>query len=256
MPPIKVWVRVAAMYNEEDHQGEYQQATLLTAKSLPGFAVMFQVLLDNGVLRDKLTVADIRHTNPLDPLEQAPHLLEPIYPLDYLQLWNSFSYNITFMEINYLAGLRCDVYMKDKTWCKGTIVGTFDWSGETASQADLSLCEHPDEHKSGHLIELDSGQYAIQPNNRIRIYESSFVTKPFPERPDYKVCKNFHNVEQADKWVTEDSDKYMYDINKREEHDREKSNEEKSIKENIKESRFIDRYKQHIGKGSKAQNNS
>lgn len=208
LPPIKVWVRKEYLYDNQKEHNKYQRATLLTAKSIPGLATMFQVLLDNGVLRDKLPVSAICSKH-LD----KPNIQE--YPLDYLQLWNSFSYNITAMEINYLSGLRCDVLMKNKKWEKGTILWTFDWSGESDKEVDLSLCEHPDEHKSGHFIELDNGQYAIQPNNRMRIYESSFVTKPFPERPDYKVCTEFHNVEQADKWVTEDSDAYMYELEER-----------------------------------------
>ena len=209
LPPIKVLIRKEFLYGNKKGFGEYQLATLLTAKSIPGLAPTFQVLLDNGVLRDKLPISALVATT------FAKDETHKEYPLDFLQIWNSFSYNITCMEINYLSGLRCDVFMKDKTWQKGTILWTFDWSGETSSSADLSLCEHPDEHKSGHFIELDNGQYAIQPNNRIRIYESSFVTKPFPERPDYTVCENYDNVEQADKWVTEDTDKYMYDINER-----------------------------------------
>lgn len=210
IPSIKVLVKKEFLYNFKKGFDEYQLATLLTAKSLPGLATTFQVLLDNGVMRDKLPIS-------VFVVENYDRSNTKIYPLDFLQIWNSFSYNITCMEISYLSGLRCDVFMKDKTWQKGTILWTFDWSGETSSAVDLSLCEHPDEHKSGHFIELDNGQFAIQPNNRIRVYESSFVTKPFPERPDYKVCKTFDNVEQADKWVTDDSDKYMYDINERKE---------------------------------------
>ena len=204
LPPFKVYVDRGFFYNGKKHNGKLQRATVLSAKSLPGLATTFQVLLDNGVLRDKLPISAIRHSL-CDWMEH--------YPLDYLQLWNSFSYNITYSEQPFLSGLRCGVYLKNKTWVKGTIYGTFDWSGETSSPADMSLCEHPDEHKSGHFIALDNGQFAIQPNNRIRVYESSFVTKPFPEKPDYEVCETFDNVEKSDKWVTEDTNRQFYELN-------------------------------------------
>ena len=34
--------------------------------------------------------------------------------------------------------------------------------------------------------------------------------KEFPARPDYKVCTQTFNAEGYEKWVTEDSDRYMY----------------------------------------------
>lgn len=205
VPPIKVWVRKEYLYDMQREHGKLQQGILVSAKSIPGTALTFQVLLDNGVMRDKL---------PVSSLASNTQFPDEVLPLDFLQLWNCFSYNITFSEFNFITGLRVSVLMKNKKWYKGTIIGSFDWSGETHNSADFSLCEHPDEHKSGHFIELDNGQYAIQPNNRIKWFESSFVTKPFPEKPDYKVCTEFFNVEQSDKWRTEDSDAMFYGIEK------------------------------------------
>lgn len=207
VPSDKVWVKKEYLYDFKKGHGELQRGILINAKSIPGYALTFQVLLDNGVMRDKLPISALLH-KPIEGEE---------LPLDFLQLWNCFSYTITCSEPTFITGLRVDVLMKNKKWFKGTHRLTFDWSGENHRNLDMSLCEQPDEHKSGHLIELDNGQYAIQPNNRVRFYESSFVTKPFPTRPDYKVCTEFINVEQADKWVTEDTDKYMYDLEKRSE---------------------------------------
>jgi len=201
LPPIKVWVRCEYLYDMQKGHGDTQRGVLIEAKSLPGYGTLFQVLLDNGVVRDKLPIEALQHENVI----QGAH-----YTNDFLQLWNSFSYNIIASE-SYLSGLRCDVLMKNKSWEKGTCLFTFDWYGKD-SVMDFSHSEQPDEHKSGHFIELDNGQFAIQPNNRIRWYEPSFVTKPFPSRPDYKVCTSYPNSEANEKWVTEDTDKYMYDI--------------------------------------------
>ena len=203
--PIKVLVKKEFLYDEQDHHGEFQLATMVSVKSIPGQALLFQVLLDNGVLRDKLPIHALLAANCAT--DEINHL-----PLSYLQIWNCFSYQITAQEIDYLSGLRVDVFLKDRTWKRGTLLWTFNWSGESLHGYDLSLSEEPDEHKSGHFIEFDDGQFAIQPNNRVRFYESSFVTKPFPERPDYKVCTKTYECEQADKWVTEDTDRYMYDV--------------------------------------------
>lgn len=206
IPPLKILVKKEYLYDFCKGHGELQSGIFVSAKSLPGTATTFQVLLDNGVLRDKL---------PVDAFVHKEEIRGVPYSLDHLQIWNSPSYSISCHQFNFLTGLRVDVLMKNKKWEKGELLWTFDWSGECNSGADVNLAEHPDEHKCGHFIALDNGQYAIQPNNRIRFYESSFVTKPFPERPDYKVCSALYNVEQADKWVCEDSDKWMYDVNPR-----------------------------------------
>ena len=58
-------------------------------------------------------------------------------------------------------------------------------------------------------MELDNGNFAAQPNNRILWHVNSFTTKD--EIPDYKVQNNEWNVENKD-WVTEDTDKFFYEI--------------------------------------------
>ena len=42
--------------------------------------------------------------------------------------------------------------------------------------------ENP-EHKSHNLIELENGQFALYPNNRMRIYDNS-LTPEDPKMPD------------------------------------------------------------------------
>ena len=100
--------------------------------------------------------------------------------------------------------------MKDRKFYSGRYYATINW-GSNDANTDLTLSESPDEHKSHHIILLDNGQIALQPNNRIKWSEPSFVTKPFPERPDYLVNKDYYNCESFDKWHTEDSDRMFYD---------------------------------------------
>jgi hypothetical protein len=53
------------------------------------------------------------------------------------------------------------------------------------------------------------------PNNRIYWKDSNWVTKYFPLDPkQIKVDKELPSVESvSDKWVSEDTDSYYYDIN-------------------------------------------
>jgi hypothetical protein len=199
--PLKVWVRNEYLYQEKKGLGEFSEGIIISVRCMPGQAALFQVLLNNGVMRDKL---------PSHALLTKPELPKPDLPFHYLQLWNCFSYNFTLLKLNFVGGGPVEVFMKDKKFYSGKYFATINW-GSNDMNTDLSLAEDPMEHKSHHIILLDNGQIALQPNNRIKWSEPSFVTKPFPEKPDYLVCNEFYNVEDHEKWHTEDSDRMFYD---------------------------------------------
>ena len=199
--PLKVFVRDEYLYQQEVGFGQFSPAVILSVRCMPGQAALFQVLLDNGVVRDKLP------SHALLTKEETP---EVDLPFHYLQIWNCFSYNFTVMHLSYLYDTRVEVYMKDRKWYPGNYYATINW-GANDPNMDLTLAEDPMEHKSHHIILLDNGQIALQPNNRIKWSEPSFVTKDFPERPDYLVNKDYYNCESFEKWQTEDSERMFYD---------------------------------------------
>ncbi len=199
--PLKVWVRDEYLYQGTKGKGEFTKGIIISVRSMPGQAALFQVLFENGVMRDKL---------PSHALLTKPELPEPDLPFHYLQLWNCFSYNFTLLKLNFVSGGPVEVYMKDRKFYSGKYFATINW-GSNDINTDITLSEDPMEHKSHHIILLDNGQIALQPNNRIKWSEPSFVTKPFPEKPDYLVCNEFYNVEDHEKWHTEDSDRMFYE---------------------------------------------
>jgi hypothetical protein len=199
--PLKVWVRDEYLYQGTKGKGEFTQGIIISVRCMPGQAALFQVLFENGVMRDKL---------PSHALLTKPELPDPDLPFHYLQLWNCFSYNFTLLKLNFVSGGPVEVYMKDRKYYSGKYFATINW-GSNDINTDITLSEDPMEHKSHHIILLDNGQIALQPNNRIKWSEPSFVTKPFPEKPDYLVCNEFYNVEDHEKWHTEDSDRMFYE---------------------------------------------
>lgn len=189
------------MYQFKKGHGEFTEGVIISVRCMPGQAALFQVLLDNGVMRDKL---------PSHALLTEPELPDPDLPFHYLQIWNCFSYRFTLTQLSYVYDTNVDVYMKDRQWHRGTYYATINW-GSNDINTDITLAEDPLEHKSHHIILLDNGQIALQPNNRVRWYEPSFVTKEFPSKPDYLVNNAWFNCEGFDKWHTEDSDAMFYD---------------------------------------------
>ncbi len=75
---------------------------------------------------------------------------------------------------------------------------------------DVEHSEIPHEHKCAHIIELDDGNYAAQPNNRCIWDLPSFTVKD--NIPDWKVQTSEWNVEDSGKWKTEDTDKFFYEM--------------------------------------------
>lgn len=198
LQPMKVWLRKEYLFDRQKHHGEFERAILVTAKTIPGRALEFEVLTERGVLRDKL---------PIEAIVASKDA--PFVKTEDLQLWNCFSYHFTVIQKTFLN--RCSVFCKDKKQRKGTYLWTFDWSGEDPN-FDYTLAEEPDEHKCLHFIEMDDGNFMLQPNNRVRWFEPSFVTKDFPEKPDYKVTTFVVDCEKGDTWKTSDDDRQYYDV--------------------------------------------
>lgn len=202
-PPIKVLVRREFMTDHTSGHGEYELGVMISVRSIPGNAALFQVLLENGALRDKL---------PIHALHAQKHEHKHEHPFHHLQLWNCFSENFSLVELQYLSGLIVEVRMKSGLWARGRYLWTMQWGSDMTHGIDLTLAVDPSEHKSAHFIQLDNGEFALQPNNRLKWHEPSHVTKPFPNRPDYKVNTDEWNCEAHEKWATEDSDSWAYSI--------------------------------------------
>jgi len=77
---------------------------------------------------------------------------------------------------------------------------------------NTGFSEEPGQHKCGHFIKLDNGNYAIQPNNRVRLHDPSFTIKNPQAIPQRKLNSHVWTVENNPKWLLENSDAYNYNI--------------------------------------------
>merc|ERR1711991_136357 len=93
----------------------------------------------------------------------------------------------------------------------GTYICTLDNYHEDVDTVDYSTSEKPEEHKSFNLIELTNGQYALYPNNRMRVYDNSLTPKE-PKTPDFKVSTEYYQVENGNEYRLGDTDEYFYDM--------------------------------------------
>jgi hypothetical protein len=139
-----------------------------------------------------------------------------------LVLWNSFSSHVTVTEFTFLKSKRMSYLDRHKQSHTGNYLFTLDWHHPDDNITYAGWAQNPGQHKCGHVIELDNGNYAIQPNNRILAYDPSFTTKAGDLVIERHINENKWDVENGSKWLTEDNDdNYMYTIQNRDERDNE-----------------------------------
>ena len=207
LPPVQCYVLKEYLYDFEKGHGEYEPCYWVSVKSIKGRALYFESLLTNyGALYDKLPISAYVWKTKIDADDQLP--------LDFLEIWDSFSYNITVLEKSTLKGLNCKVLMKDKNMRNGEYMFTIDSCHSDPNELNTSLSQTPNEHKSFNIIKLENGQFAAQPNNRILFYDQS-LTSSGVTRPDFKVSTQEFYCEDGLKWSAGDSDDFYYEINKK-----------------------------------------
>ena len=182
------------MYDLKEHKGEYENVSIFGIKSIGGRALGFHALTSGGA-----QIASL----PIHALCWQKNAVE--HPLDFLELWDCFGENVSVHKYDFLAhaASRCKVILKNKTWLTGNYLFTVDWCRNPYS-------DDPSMSKCAHIIKLDDGNYAAQPNNRILWFDPCTVVET-GTRPDYKVNTQIWKCETAPKWVTENSDKLFYD---------------------------------------------
>ena len=209
IPPIEVFIRKEFLYDFQKDKngtplgkGEYESAHWITTKSVPNQALYFESFIhDYGALFDKLPIHAFVWKTDIDK----------VYPLDWLQLWDCFSYNITVVKKQRLRNARCEVIMKDRSRAPGYYLFTIDSCSSDPNEVDVSWSETPNEHKSFNIIKLDNGQFATQPNNRVLFYDQS-LTPGGIKTPDFKVSTKEFYCEDGNKWAVDDNDDYFYNI--------------------------------------------
>ena len=197
---IPVFVKKEYLYDLEKGHGELTPGIWISVKSVMYKALYFETLLtEYGALFDKLPISAFVWKEDYDKENQLP--------LDVLQLWDCFDYHVTVIQKPLLS--RCQFFGKDKRMHDGEYIFTIDNAHPDTNVLDMNFSEHDPEHKSFNIIQLDNGQFAAQPNNRI-IWRDSSLTPEDLKTPDFKVCTQNYAVEVEPKWSVGHTDEWAY----------------------------------------------
>jgi hypothetical protein len=199
LPPVKVWVRKEYLHDLRKGYDEYVLGYWVSLKSLPGRTFYFETFLpEYGAIYDKLPISAFLIWDPDSP--EKPVKPEPDLPLEELQFWNCFSYEITTLEKNLTYTMGWEVRTKTYGTIPGEYLFTIDSFNGDRSRVDISFAETPDEHKSFNVITLQNGQLAAYPNNRCRVVDPSLSPEEL-KTPDFLVSTRYFNVEYPNaKW--------------------------------------------------------
>lgn len=197
---FKCYVRVQHFTKNIAHKDIYHEAYAFGIQSVTGKILTFHVMTNYGMLRSRVPISEIFLKLPTSDVKSH-----------YKQLWDCFSENVSVTIFEYLCEKRCQVVLKDgiKVWA--TYMFTVDWF-------DNPYSNEPSDYKCGHILVADDGYLLCQPNNRIFWKDSNWITQDFPlDIKELKVDTSLESVESnSDRWVSEDSDSFYYDINKQE----------------------------------------
>ena len=204
IPATYAQIRREFLYDLKDHHGEVEDCIIFGLASITGRALLFHTIMENGAVFYRL---------PIHAFIQRGFKVEdvPRRRLDELELWNCFSYYPAISTYDILLGQSGKYYGKDKEWHTGQYLFTVDFAHPESNIVDTDHSEIPHEHKCAHVLALNDGNYAAQPNNRLIWSLPSFTVKdevPF----DWKVQTNDWSVENTATWRTEDSDRFFYGI--------------------------------------------
>jgi len=196
IPSFDCLLREEYLYDmDPDHAGKFVDVTVFGLNSIEGRALGFHVLVhEDGAVVSRLPICALMSKVDAPPLA-----------LDQLELWDCFSYEVSVWEAGHLSGRLCCVVLKDGSKHQGRYLFTVDWHGSSYSES----AGHSG-WKCAHIIALENGCYAAQPNNRIPWADPATSTSPFEKVPDYHIMSRTWACEGASRWGT--SDRMFYDV--------------------------------------------
>jgi hypothetical protein len=184
IPKIDCWVRPEFLYGEgTDNPPE--QGIAFAVCGLYGQALTFHVMLRSGAIRGRV---------PIHALMQTRDTVTDL-TLPDLELWDCMSYNPCVIEYAYLSQMRVKTVLRNGLWYGGEYLFTVDWHG---SQEAESAGENG--WKCHHIIALDCGMFAAQPNNRTLWFDPAFTDTKDP--PRYRTAERTYKCESTGKWRT------------------------------------------------------
>ena len=203
IPPIECFVRGNYLRDQLDSHDLKFPCMIFGVTSMQGRSPLFHFLMEDGGVWWRMPISAFCSR------EDSPEV-----DIHDLVLWNSFSAHVAVTEFQAMRNMRMTYVARSGEFVNGKYLFTLDWHAPDDNVLNGGFSTNPGQHKCGHVIERDDGNYAIQPNNRVRLFDPSFTTKTGTLIQRF-INTRLWDVEDAHKWVTSDDDRYEYGVEMR-----------------------------------------
>lgn len=137
----------------------------------------------NGVVIWNMPIHAFCHTTDYDSLSEDEHKR-----LTLLETWDCQSTAISVLCFEFLRHKTVDVFCRDGKFRRGKYHFTIDDYETDPNVVPIGYSQDLDS-KCFHFIELEDGNFCIQPNNLLRWHNPDFI-KPYPEDAPPKIKIN------------------------------------------------------------------
>jgi hypothetical protein len=184
---------------------EYLPVEIFSVTSLSRRCLLFNVMSEYGAQFTRVPIHYLK----------SKIKSETIYPLDWLQLWDCYSYYFNITRFEYLKNSNAFIILKNKEKIVGKYIFTIDWCN--SEEYNLGYSEVQGGHKLAHVFWGENGQMFAQPSNRCLFRDSgAWISKKLPD--DYKTWKVFSKEftceGNAYKWTAGDDELMFYEFDR------------------------------------------
>lgn len=208
IPPFWAHLDTGFLHDERPTGEDGPLVEVFSVTSIPRRCLMFSVMSEMGSQHARVPIHYLR-------LEARDSVVQAL-SLDWLQLWDSFSPYFSVVRHDYLKNARCTIILKDRSPATGRYLFTLDWCHGPDHQTGYA--EMSAGHKCGHVIALDGGQLACQPNNRVIWHDGgAFIGRPLAGHETWRVFSQEFSCEAAGwKWNAGEDELMYYQFKKSE----------------------------------------
>lgn len=160
-------------------------------KSQLNYPLLFHFQSEIGAVFWNIPISGFQHKDDYDVLD-----LVESKRLSLLETWDCQSNAISVTCFKFLQHKRVDVFCRDGKWRSGIYYFTIDDYETDPNVINVGYSEDMDS-KCFHFIELDCGNFAIQPNNLLRWHNPDFI-KPYDKNNPPKIKLNNSRISSED----------------------------------------------------------
>lgn len=160
-------------------------------KSQLNYPLLFHFQSEVGAVFWNIPISGFSHKKDYEKLDDQEQKR-----LSLLETWDCQSTAIATTCFKFLQHKRVDVFCRDGVWRSGIYLFTIDDYETDPNSINVGYSQDTDS-KCFHFIELDCGNFCVQPNNLLRWHNADFIA-PYKKDDPPKIKLNNPRISAED----------------------------------------------------------